>query len=469
MHISSLWGDYGEGSFGAEAIEWIDFLSECGFSVWQTLPFCLPDEVNSPYKSFSAFSGNPNFIDLPTLYKEGLITAEELKSARQTSPYVCEFERLGRERIALLAKAAERFTDWDKVEEFFKDHKHTEKFCEFMALREANGEREWTLWTETEYNESTLKTWKFIQYTFFKQWKTIKDYANQRGISIIGDIPIYVALDSSDAWSSPEQFMLDKENKPVGVAGVPPDYFCEDGQLWGNPLYNWKKMKEDGYTWWKERILFMTELFDGVRIDHFRGLESYFSIPATEKTARNGKWVKGPGMSLIRELKKVCGDKLLIAEDLGEITPAVHKLVKDSGFPGMRVLQFGFLGDEESPHLPHNYEHNCIAYTGTHDNNTLLGFVWEIDDDIRRRLFSYCGYTGDSWDYSYDSLMRTMFASSAGLLVLPIQDLLFYGSDTRYNTPGQSEGNWAYRLTHAQLGEIDRAKFRYWNQLYGRI
>ena len=468
MHVSSIWGEYGEGAFGNEALEWIDFLCDCGFSVWQTLPFCLPDEYNSPYKSFSAFSVNPYFIDLPTLCRRGLITSEELEEAKQKTPYSCEFDRLNNERMPILAKAAKRMGESKKIDEFYSNHTHTEAFCRFMALRAANGDKPWQEWTVTEPDADALLTWRFTQYIFFEQWKEIKAYANRRGISVIGDIPIYVALDSSDVWADPSQFQLDEKNFPLSVAGVPPDYFCEDGQLWGNPLYDWDKMKKSNFKWWRERIRFMTELFDGVRIDHFRGIESYFSIPATEKTARNGKWVKGPGMDLIKALKEECGDKLLIAEDLGDITPEVYELVQESGFPGMRVLQFAFIGDSDTPHLPHNYPENCIAYTGTHDNNTLLGYVWEIDEATRRRLFAYCGYAGGDWDHAYDSLMRTMFASHAGLLILPVQDLLFYGSDTRFNTPGKSDGNWSYRLTREQLKNIDRAKLREWNRMYGR-
>ncbi len=469
MHVSTLFGDFSEGSFGENALEWIDFLCDCGFSVWQTLPFCLPDEFNSPYKSYSAFSINPYFIDLPTLAREGLITGAELEEARQRTPYSCEFERLGKERMSLLGKAASRFNDKKAIEKFLASHQKTAKFCEFMALKEANGDKVWTEWKIKDPDPDTLALWQFVQYTCFKQWAVIKEYANRRGISVVGDIPIYVAHDSADVWADPSLFQLDEKYNPTKVAGVPPDYFSEDGQLWGNPLYDWDEMKKDGYAWWKDRISFMTELFDGVRIDHFRGLESYFAIPATEKTARNGKWEKGPGMELIDAIKEVCGDKFIIAEDLGVITPEVYQLVKDSGFPGMRVLQFGFMGDPESPHLPHNYENNCIAYTGTHDNNTLLGYVWEIDENTRRRLFAYCGYAGGDWDHCYDALMRTMFASSAGLLVLPVQDLLFYGSDTRFNTPGKSDGNWAYRLTRDQLKNIDRARLRQWNSLYGRV
>ena len=227
-------------------------------------------------------------------------------------------------------------------------------------------------------------------------------------------------------------------------------------------------MKQDGYAWWQERMRFMLELFDGVRIDHFRGLESYFSIPAGETTAKKGKWVKGPGMDLIRALQPMCQNKLMIAEDLGDITPEVQKLVDDSGFPGMRVLQFAFLGEKNSPHLPHNYSNHCVAYTGTHDNNTLLGYVWEQSDEQRRALLNYCGFDGSDWDQSYGAILRTMFASHAGLLILPVQDLLLYGADTRINTPGNSDGNWSYRITREQLKEVRREHFRNLNDVYGR-
>ena len=468
MHVSSLWGDHSEGSFGEAARQWIDFLSECGFSYWQTLPFCLPDEANSPYKSYSAFSGNPFFIDLPMLFKVGLITREELEASYQKTPYACEFDRLNRERLPLLAKAASRMKDTSCIDEFMKTHPRTEQFCTYMALKAANNDLPWNEWTCDTPDEETLKLWRFCQWAFFSQWKEIKAYANERGISIIGDIPIYVAWDSADVWAAPEQFQLDKRKNPSSVAGVPPDYFSADGQLWGNPLYDWKRMKEDGFSWWKERMSFMLENFDGVRIDHFRGIESYFSIKAGEKTARNGKWKKGPGMALINALKPLCEGKLIIAEDLGDITPDVIKLVEDSGFPGMRVLQFGFIGNDNSPHLPHNYPNNCVAYTGTHDNNTLLGYVWDLDYETRRRVFDYCGYTGTDNDGSYDHLLRTMFASHADLLILPIQDLLLYGCDTRINKPGVAEGNWSYRMTRDQLNRIDRGKFRYWNRLFRR-
>lgn len=468
LHISSLWGEYSEGSFGKAAREWIDYISECGFSYWQVLPFCLPDECNSPYKSFSAFSGNPFFIDLDILYKNGLLTKEEIEKAKQKTPYYCEFDRLNKERLTLLFKAAKRFNDNKSIDEFYKNHQHTEQFCRFMAIKAANDEREWQEWTVSEYDADIYNGWKFIEYEFFRQWADVKSYAAKKGVSIIGDIPIYVSLDSADVWASPEQFQLDEKRRPACVAGVPPDYFAEDGQLWGNPLYDWDKMKSDGYSWWRERISFMAELFDGVRIDHFRGLESYYSIPANETTAKNGKWVKGPGMDFINTAKEVFKDKLIIAEDLGDITPEVRQLVDDSGFPGMKVLQFAFLGDKNSPHKPHNYDNNCVAYTGTHDNNTLLGYVWELDDASRKELLTYCGFEGDDWNSCYDSILRTMFESHAGLLIIPVQDILLYGSDTRFNKPGTSEDNWNYRVTKEQLNKADKNKFRRWNDIYGR-
>ncbi len=469
MHVSTLWGDHSEGSFGQAAKDWIDFLCDCGFSYWQTLPFCLPDKYNSPYCSFSTFSVNPYFIDLPTLQKEGLLTQAEVDAAKQKTPYSCEFKRLGNERLDLLNTAAKRCTDQAGIEDFLKKHPRTADFCKFMAIRASNDDLPWTEWTNDTAHEEVLHLWQFMQYTFFRQWKEIKDYANEKGISIIGDIPIYVALNSSDVWAAPEQFQLDEDNKPTGIAGVPPDYFSADGQVWGNPLYDWDKMEADGFTWWKDRMSFMCELFDGVRIDHFRGLESYFCIPADEKTAKNGKWVKGPGMKLVNALREVCPDKLLIAEDLGDITPEVAKLVKDSGFPGMRIFQFAFLGDPGSPHLPHNYDNHCIAYTGTHDNNTLLGYIWDLDDETRRHVLTYCGYASEDWDNGYDEILRTMFQSHAGLLILPVQDLLLYGMDTRLNVPGTDEDNWSYRITKEQLDTIDRKKFLNWNKLYGRI
>ena len=467
MHISSLFGDYSIGGFGDEAKYFVDFLAECGFSYWQVLPFCMVDECNSPYKSYSTFGGNPYFVDLNTLAKKGLITDEELQTYRQQNPYVCEYVRLYHTRVNLLKKAATRVADKEDIERFADSDPYISKFCEFMALKDANGELSWWEWKNTTPDPEVLFAWKFIQYEFFAQWAEIKKYANGKGIKIMGDIPIYVSLDSCDVWSNKSQYLLDEEGKPTKVAGVPPDYFSEEGQLWGNPLYNWEVMKKDGYKWWCDRISHISKLFDAVRIDHFRGIESFWAVPADAKTAKAGTWVKGPGMELIDAIKSVAGDTEIIAEDLGDITPEVYKLVEDSGFPGMRVFQFGFLSDGDSSHKPHNYPANCVAYTGTHDNNTLLGYLWELDDDSRANMLKYCGHSGH-WESGCESIIRTMYQSHAKLVIMPVQDLLGYGSDTRLNIPGKADGNWAYRITKEQLDGIDKNRFKELNRIYAR-
>ena len=472
MHVSSLWGDYGCGSFGQSALKWVDFLHNGGFTYWQVLPFCLPDEFNSPYKSYSTFSVNPYFIDIDALVEDELLTPEEARSARQASPYRCEFDALASDRLPLLRLAAKRFcqkrSNLKKMELFFADFPQTKDFCTFMALHEANNGAPWQSWSVTDPDPDAVKAWEFMQYAAITQWLKIKAYANQNGVKIIGDIPMYVALDSSDVRSCPEMFRLNKKNIPSGIAGVPPDYFSADGQVWGNPLYNWQSMKKDGYKWWKQRMAFMLKLFDGVRIDHFRALESFFCIPAGESTARNGKWIKGPGMDFIKQLKSVCGDALIIAEDLGDITPEVRALVDKSGFPGMRVLQFGFLGDDNSDHLPHNYCKNCVAYSGTHDNNTLLGFIWELDAPSRDRVMDYFNHDKSLWDNCYDTVLKAMLASHADTVILPVQDLLHYGADTRLNTPGSCKDNWAWRITEDQFFSLDAAKYKHLNSLYAR-
>ncbi|MBQ2966971.1 MAG: 4-alpha-glucanotransferase [Clostridia bacterium] len=468
MHISSLYGEYSSGAFGKEAKEFIDFLSDCGFKYWQVLPFTMVDECNSPYKSYSAFAGNPYFVDLNTLYKKGLLSKEELDAHRQNTPYGCEYVRLFHTRFKLLKTAALRIKDKSAIKDFIESHPHIADFCKFMALKEANDNTEWYAWEKDSCDENILFAWQFIQYEFFNQWSEIKAYANSKGIKIIGDIPIFVAYDSCDVWANRKLFQLDEKNVPKCVAGVPPDYFSEDGQLWGNPLYDWDVMAKDGYKWWLDRMSLMLELFDGVRIDHFRGLEAYYSIPYGAKTAKDGKWVKGPGKPFIDAIKKLAGDKLIIAEDLGDITNEVIELVNYSGFPGMKVFQFAFLSDGDSPHKPHNYVNNSVAYTGTHDNNTLLGYIWELDDNTRKEVLDYCGFTEADWDKSYDSIIRTVFASNAGLVILPIQDLLGFGSDTRLNIPGKADGNWQYRITKEQLDSIDKQKYRKLNKLFNR-
>ena len=468
MHISSLFGDYSCGSFGDEAKYFIDFLEKCGFSYWQVLPFCMADECNSPYKSYSAFAGNPFFVDLKKLNKKGVITDLELENAKQKTPYVCEYDRLKKERYSLLLEASKRATYKEEIESFTAQNKYILNFCEFMALKDANNEKEWTKWETDCINQEILFMHKFIQYEFFAQWSEILEYAHSKNIKIIGDVPIYVSFDSSDVWSNKGYFQLDENYNPAFVAGVPPDYFAKDGQLWGNPLYNWDVMAKDGYKWWCDRMEHMFKMFDCVRIDHFRGIESYWSVPASAQSAKMGKWEKGPGKDFADVMNKIKGEKQIIAEDLGDITKEVYDLVEYSGFPGMRVIQFGFMGDDDSTHLPHNYINNCIAYTGTHDNNTLLGFVWELDDQSRKRMLDYIGYSDANWDKCYDYIIRSLYSSSAGTVIMPIQDLLCYGSDTRLNVPGRAEGNWQYRITKEQLDSIDTEKYKKLNSLYKR-
>ena len=469
MHVSSLPGEYSVGSFGAEARAFVDFLADAGFSLWQVLPFCMTDEFNSPYKSLGAFSGNPFFIDLPTLYKKGLITLEELSEARQSTPYLCEFKRLREERLELLEKAAMRIYDRSEIAECIKAIPDLRELCEFLARRDANGEKPWQEWQNEEIDPDRLFFWQFVEAEFLEQWLLLKDYANAKGIEIIGDLPIYVAEDSADVWANKEQFLLDEKGYPTSVAGVPPDYFAKDGQLWGNPLYNWKKMKEDGYAWWRRRLGYALVLFDGVRIDHFRAFEAYWSVPKGAKTAKEGKWVKGPGRNIVDVIKKTAKDKLIIAEDLGDITDGVRRLLDYSGFPGMRVLQFAFLGDENTPHLPYRYPRNSVAYTGTHDNNTLLGYVWEMPEEQRKTALAYAGADGKDWNEACKALIRTVMESSADICILPVQDLLGYGADTRMNTPGTSDKNWSYRITREQLLSLSPEKFRQLNRLYGRL
>ena len=480
MHVTSLPGSESIGCFGKEARDFIDFLADSGFTWWQVLPFCMADECNSPYKSYSAFGGNPYLVDLRILAANGYLTVDELASVKQDTPYVCEFGKLNLTRMNILRLAASRATDEDRaaIAAFAAEHPYLEQFCEFMARRAANGDTPWYEWTSDEIDETEHFAWQFIQFHFMKQWNDIRAYAHEKGIRIMGDIPIYVAYDSCDVWANREQFQLDKDGKPTGVAGCPPDYFAEDGQFWGNPLYDWKRMKKDDYAWWSDRMRHMLTLFDGVRIDHFRGLEAYWSIPANAATAKEGHWEKGPRTPFVKQLRKVvdeCEEKLgyrplIVAEDLGESTPELEKFVKDSGFPGMRVLQFAFDGDPENTHLPHNYVSNTVAYTGTHDNNTLLGFIWDADESTRRDMLNYCGYTEWNWDRSesYDAVMRTLLRSVADLAILPIQDILGFGGDCRMNTPGEGEGNWAFRVTTEQMAAIDRGRFLAMNRLYGR-
>ncbi len=464
LPIFSLPGDYGCGTFGESAYRWIDAIAEGGFSYWQVLPFGMTDAHNSPYMSYSSFAGNPFFIDPEALYRAGLVTEQELKEQTVAAPYLCEYGILREKRYGFLKKAAMRVKDCTPIVKFMEKHPRIEQSCRFLALKQCNGDACWTKWAIQTPNEQELFAWQFIQYEFHREWQELHAYAAKRGVKIIGDIPFYVSFDSYDVYASPEQFLLDERNAPTQVAGVPPDYFSEEGQLWGNPIYRWEKMEQDGYLWWRERLGYMLELFDGVRIDHFRAISAYWSIPQNAVSAKEGHWERGAGEKLIDAFAPLAENKLILAENLGMIDTATQELLAYSGYPGMAVLQFGFDGNPASPHLPHNYKEDLVVYTGTHDNNTLLGFLWEMKDSERARLMEYFGHPADA----FDAVLRALWMSTAGLLILPVQDLLGYGADTRINTPGRAEGNWRYRVTQEQLDGIDFAKFAAWNRLYAR-
>ena len=490
LHISSLPNKYGIGSFGEEAIKFSEFLKSMGVKYWQTLPFGTTDLCNSPYKSFSAFAGNQMFIDLETLYNKKLLTLDELKENEVEDPYSINFEFLNKKRIETLKKAFERIDEEykEKISEFSKKNNYWLKdFALYMTIREKNSNKDWYEWENkglkfhkeselekfSKENSKEILFYEFLQYEFYSQWMDIKNKINKNGIKVIGDIPIYVSLESSDVWGNSHIFDLDDDKKPKFISGVPPDYFSEEGQLWGNPLYNWEVLKKENYSWWIKRLENSLKIFDVVRIDHFRGFSDYWAVPANAKTAKEGHWIKGPRMEFFEEVLKKIDRESIIAEDLGDIDDNVRNLLKETKFPGMRVIQFGF-GENESGHLPHNYEKNLVAYTGTHDNNTLLGWLWEANEKERAYALEYCNYQGNDWGeggYSSKScraIIRTLWQSVANLVIVPIQDLCGFGSDTKMNKPGLANGNWRYRITKEQLEKIDREFILKLNKIYRR-
>jgi len=462
MHISTLPGDYGCGSFGKEALAFVDLLSACGFSAWQTLPFCLPDTYGSPYKSASAFSTNPFFIDLPTLCEQGLLFPSELEAAKQHTPYAVEFERLEKERLELLATAARR-ADNDlifAVDEYIKNHPRIGEYCKWAADN---------LPAPVSADDKVFFRC-FCEYQFYVQWKKIKEYANSKGIRIIGDIPIYVDISSCDARLHPELFRLDGGGNPLEVAGCPPDAFSEEGQLWGNPIYDWNVMAQTGFSWWRERVSFCFSFFDVLRIDHFRAIEAYWSIPFSADSAKEGEWKPGPGMPFVHALRSAAGNGEIIAEDLGAMTPGLLAFMKDADLPCMRIMQFGeYDGDSGDLHMPFNFPRKSVAYTGTHDNNTILGWAYELAPEKRSAVFRYCGYNGDNIGEGCGAVIRTLFTSPSEIAILPFQDLLLYGKDTRMNTPGVPKGNWTYRATHAAVASVDIPYWRELNRISARL
>ena len=491
MHISTLPGEYGIGTFGKNAYDFIDFLSESGCKYWQVLPFGPTDKYNSPYASLSAFAGNINFIDPVILFENGLLTHTELTAERYANPYSAAFEFLSIHKIPMLYKAYCRIDNHTKakVKEFANENSSWLKdYAVYSVVKEASNGKEWYDWSDDSlrlhFDEAVDRTYEkyreqiefieFTQYEFFRQWQKVREYASKKQIEIIGDLPMYVALESSDVWANRDLFDLDEKGKPNSVAGVPPDYFSEDGQRWGNPLYNWNEMKKDGYSWWIKRLAASFGIFDVVRIDHFRAFSAYWSIPSDSPTARKGEWKRGPGMDFFSKAIELFGKDRIIAEDLGVMDDGVIKLIEDTGFPCMRVTQFGFSGGDNEMHLPHNHPRNCVAYTGTHDNNTALGWLWEAPQDQRELALEYCSFFGDDWarggfdSLSVRSMIKALWMSPAVITIVPIQDLCGFGKDTKMNIPGVPNGNWAFRISKEQLNQIDSGWLRHINRTFYR-
>lgn len=484
MPISSIPSPYGIGTMGKQARKFVDFLVKGGQKYWQILPICPTSYGDSPYQSFSSFAGNPYFIDLEYLCKDKLLTKKECESFQWgLNPKYVDYGIMYESRYALLRKVYARFTK--------KEPQDFEKFCEnekqwlddyalFMALKDANGGQAWSNWDKslrlrekkameeaTEKYSEEIRFYKMLQYLFYQQWNALKTYANEAGIEIIGDVPIYVAGDSADVWANPDQFYLDENLEPIEVAGCPPDAFSDDGQLWGNPLFRWDVMKKDGYTWWTRRIKAMSELYDIIRIDHFRGFDSFYAIPAKDDTAKNGQWKQGPGMDLFCELEKKLGKLPIIVEDLGFLTPSVHKLLKDSGFPGMKVIQFAFDSREESDYLPHTYTNHCVVYTGTHDNDTVMGWMKTAPKASVKYAKEYLNLTKEE-GYNW-GMMRAAWSSVADMAIVPMQDILGLGSEARINTPSTLGNNWKWRATPEQIDAKVAKKLYHYMQMYGRV
>lgn len=461
MPIFSLPSPYGIGTLGAEARDFVDFLAAGGQSCWQLLPIGPTSYGDSPYQSFSSFAGNPYFIDLDALAAEGLLERAEYESLPWgDDPARVDYGLLYETRYPVLQKACRRLLAQGR-EDFFRfcaaEDEWLGDYALFMALKEQHGGASWFEWEpELRLREPSALTnaakelaeqvdfWKGVQYLFFRQWNALKSYAQLRGVAIIGDLPIYVSGDSADVWADQAQFQLDKEGRPTEVAGCPPDGFSADGQLWGNPLFDWEYMKKDGYAWWLRRIAFQFRLYDTLRIDHFRGFDSYYAIPYGEATAKNGRWRPGPGIAFFRAVNKALGEKDIIAEDLGFLTPSVRQLLADSGYPGMKVLEFAFDSrDGGNDYLPHCYPRHCVVYTGTHDNDTILGWAASAPADDVAFAKAYLRLTeeeGVHW-----GMMRAAWASVADLAVMQFQDLLGLGREGRINTPSTLGTNWQWR------------------------
>lgn len=462
MHITSLPGKYGIGTFGEEAYKFCDFLKKSGQKYWQILPLGQTSYGDSPYQSFSAFAGNPYLIDLDILEKDGLLKKEDYENKNfGSNPEVVDYGLMFTEKMNVLKTSFSNFSketheDFEKFKE--DEAEWLEDYSLFMAIKYKSNFITWNSWdekikkrdsNELEKYKNDLKDeieyWKYIQYEFFKQWDKLKAYVNENGIKIIGDIPIYISQDSSDVWSNPKVFYLNEETlEPISLSGCPPDAFSADGQLWGNPVYNWKYLDETNYEWWIKRIKHSLKLYDVLRLDHFRGFEAFWAVPNGEKTAKNGKWIKGPEMKLFNALKDELGEIPIIAEDLGFLTEDTIKLIQESGFPGMKVLEFAFGGGSDNMYLPHNYERNCVAYTGTHDNDTVRGWIETTGN--KQEVEKAVKYLNLSEEEGYNwGIIRGVWSSVAHTSIGLMQDFLNLGNEARMNMPSTLNNNWSWR------------------------
>ena len=482
MHITSLPGPYGIGTMGKNAFAFVDFLKKSGQSRWQILPLNPTGFGDSPYQSCSTFAGNHYLIDLDILVEKGLLTQEEVSTVHWCDREDrVDFGLIWQSRLPVLRKAFDRFHDWQQLDAFCEANTYwLPDFALYMALKDENGGMPWYLWQEelklrkadvmAEARQrlcEQIRFYSFIQYLFYTQWNALREYAHQNGISIIGDVPIYVPLDSVDVWSNPQLFALDETLTPTAVAGCPPDGFSEDGQLWGNPLYRWDAMKQDGYDWWIRRLAAAGQLYDCVRLDHFRGFEAYWSVPYGDENARGGKWVKGPGMDFILAVKKALPELQIIAEDLGFLTQEVLDLRDDSGFPGMKVLQFAFDDGEPSDYQPHTYTQNSVCYIGTHDNMTQRQWFETAPAEAVQYAADYMHLTEEE-GYVWGSI-RTALSSVSDLCIIQLQDYLNLGGEARMNFPGTlSGGNWLWRATAGSYDDALAEKIRYMTKLYCR-
>ncbi|SQF70287.1 4-alpha-glucanotransferase [Streptococcus sanguinis] len=487
MHISSLPGKYGIGSFGQSAYDFVDFLVRTKQRYWQILPLGTTSYGDSPYQSFSAFAGNTYFIDFDILIEEGLLNEADVKGAEfGDDPRKVDYAKIFDARRPIMEKAVARFLKADDLSDYesFVEQNAAwlEVFAEYMAIKEHFDNLAWTEWPDeairrreaaslASYREKLadkLTYHRVTQYLFFKQWLRLKAYANEHHIEIVGDMPIYVAADSADVWAQPHFFKTDAVGKPTCVAGCPPDEFSETGQLWGNPIYDWEAMDKDGYAWWIERLRESFKIYDIVRIDHFRGFESYWEVPAGSETSASGKWVKGPDYKLFAAVKEALGDLNIIAEDLGFMTDEVIELRERTGFPGMKILQFAFNPDDESIDSPHLAPNNSVMYTGTHDNNTVLGWYKdEIDDATRQYMAQYTNRK--EYETVPHAMLRTIFASVSFMAIATMQDLLELDSAARMNYPSTIGGNWTWRMTAEELNPIVEGELYSLTKTYRRM